>query len=146
MWGSKHVSGWDGELGNASLGNVVLSYLQRSDPEQAAAIFDKLEREGRGVVKNADTGHLTYWATHSHLSWGELDFSVRADFPAARAFVKDGKRTYMAWNAGNAPRKVRFFDGKGATLFTPGGAGASCVGRGSRSEEERASSCARGEA
>ena len=118
MWGSKHVSGWDGELGNASLGNVVLSYLQRSDPEQAAAIFDKLEREGRGVVKNADTGHLTYWATHSHLSWGELDFSVRADFPAARAFVKDGKRTYMAWNAGNAPRKVRFFDGKGATLFT----------------------------
>ncbi len=96
MWGSKHVSGWDGELGNASLGNVVLSYLQRSDPEQAAAIFDKLEREGRGVVKNADTGHLTYWATHSHL----------------------GKRTYMAWNAGNAPRKVRFFDGKGATLFT----------------------------
>ena len=118
MWGSKHVSGWDGELGNASLGNVVLSYLQRSDPEQAAAIFDKLEREGRGVVKNADTGHLTYWATHSHLTWGELDFSVRADFPAARAFVKDGKRTYMAWNAGNTPRKVRFFDGKGATLFT----------------------------
>ena len=118
MWGSKHVSGWDGELGNASLGNVVLSYLQRSDPEQAAAIFDKLEREGRGVVKNADTGHLTYWATHSHLTWGELDFSARADFPAARAFVKDGKRTYMAWNAGNAPRKVRFFDGKGATLFT----------------------------
>ena len=118
MWGSKHVSGWDGELGNASLGNVVLSYLQRSDPEQAAAIFDKLEREGRGVVKNADTGHLTYRATHSHLSWGELDFSVRADFPAARAFVKNGKRTYMAWNAGNAPRKVRFFDAKGATLFT----------------------------
>ena len=118
MWGSKHVSGWDGELGNASLGNVVLSYLQRSDPEQAAAIFDKLEREGRGVVKNADTGHLTYWATHSHLSWGELDFSVRADFPAARAFVKNGKRTYMAWNAGKAPRKVRFFDAKGATLFT----------------------------
>lgn len=118
MWRSKHVSGWDGELGNASLGNVVLSYLQRSDPEQAAAIFDKLEREGRGVVKNADTGHLTYWATHSHLSWGELDFSVRADFPAARAFVKNGKRTYMAWNAGKAPRKVRFFDAKGATLFT----------------------------
>ena len=118
MWGLKHVSGWDGELGDASLGNVVLSYLQRSDPEQAAAIFDKLEREGRGVVKNADTGHLTYWATHSHLSWGELDFSVRADFPAARAFVKNGKRTYMAWNAGKAPRKVRFFDAKGATLFT----------------------------
>ncbi len=118
MWRTKHVSGWDGELGNASLGNVVLSYLQRSDPEQAAAIFDKLEREGRGVVKNADTGHLTYWATHSHLSWGELDFSVRADFPAARAFVKNGKRTYMAWNAGKAPRKVRFFDAKGATLFT----------------------------
>ena len=118
MWGSKHVSGWDGELGNASLGNVVLSYLQRSDPEQAAAIFDKLEREGRGVVKNADTGHLTYWATHSHLSWGTPDFSVRADFPAARAFVKNGKRTYMAWNAGKAPRKVRFFDAKGATLFT----------------------------
>ena len=113
MWKTKHVTGWEGELGDASLGNVVLSYLQRSDPEQAAAIFDRLERGSRGVVRNADTGHLTYWATHSHLTYGELDFSVKADYPAARAFVKDGSRTLMAWNAGKKKRKVSFFDDKG---------------------------------
>ena len=116
MWKTKQVTGWEGELGDASLGNVVLSYLQRSDPEQAAEIFDTLEKGNRGVVKNADTGHLTYWATHSHLTYGELDFSVKADYPCARAFVKNGKRTLMAYNCGDEPRKVRFFGADGKTV------------------------------
>ena len=110
MWRTKEVTGWEKELGDASLGNVLLSYLQRSDPEEAARIFAKLAAENRGVVKNADTGHLTYWATHSHLTYGDLDWSVRADYPCARAYVKDGRRTFMAYNAGATPRVVTFFD------------------------------------
>ncbi len=118
MWRTKEVTGWEKELGDASLGNVLLSYLQRSDPQEAARIFAALARENRGVVKNADTGHLTYWAIHSHLAYGDLDFGVRADYPCARAFVRNGKRTLMAYNAGNAPRTVRFFDAAGTVVGT----------------------------
>ncbi len=118
MWKTKEVSGWEKELGDASLGNVLLSYLQRSDPEAAARIFAALAKADRGVVKNADTGHLTYWAIHSHLAYGDLDFGVRADYPCARAFVRNGKRTLMAYNAGSEPRTVRFFDAAGETVGT----------------------------
>lgn len=118
MWKTKEVTGWEKELGDASLGNVLLSYLQRSDPQEAARIFAALARGNRGVVKNADTGHLTYWAVHSHLTYGDLDFTVRADYPCARAFVKDGQRTLMTYNADKVPRTVRFFDAAGTPVGT----------------------------
>lgn len=118
MWKTKEISGWEKELGDASLGNVLLSYLQRSDPEEAARIFADLAKANRGVVRNADTGHLTYWAVHSHLTYGDLDFDVRADYPCARAFVKDGRRTLMAYNAGKTRRTVHFFDASGAVVGT----------------------------
>ena len=121
MWEKKEIGGWfekgktrDGHetpaVGNESLGNVLLSYLQRHDPLQAAKVFDELREKKMSAAMNADTGHMTYWATHSHLTWGELDFGVRADYPCARAFLKDGKRTLMVYNAAEAPRTVRFFD------------------------------------
>ena len=127
MWNTKEIGGWfekgktrDGHetnpVGNESLGNVLLSYLQRHDPAQAAEIFDKLRAKKMGAAMNADTGHMTYWATHSHLTYGELDFSVKADYPCARAFVKNGKRTLMAYNCGDEPRKVRFFGADGKTV------------------------------
>ena len=124
MWKTKEIGGWfekgktrDGHetppVGNESLGNVLLSYLQRHDPLQAAKIFDELRAKKMNAAMNADTAHMTYWATHSHLAFGELDFSVRADYPCARAFLKDGKRTLMAYNCGSEPRKVRFFAADG---------------------------------
>ena len=118
MWKSKQITGWEQELGDASLGNVVLSYLQRSRPQEAAKIFDRLRKDNRGVYRNADTGHLTYWATHSHLAWGELDWTVRADYPCARAYVRDGKRTLMAYNPEATARAVTFFDAKGTSVGT----------------------------
>ncbi len=127
MWEKKEIGGWfekgrtrDGHetppVGNESLGNVLLSYLQRHDPAQAAEVFDKLREKKMNAAMNADTGHMTYWATHSHLAWGGPDFSVRADYPCARAFVKDGKRTLMAYNCGDEPRRVRFFGADGNTV------------------------------
>ena len=124
MWKSKEIGGWfekgkarNGKetppVGNESLGNVLLSYLQRHDPLEAAAVFDKLRERRMGAAMNADTAHMTYWATHSHISYGELDFGVRADYPCARAYLKDGKRTLMVYNCGAAPRKVSFFDNNG---------------------------------
>ena len=127
MWKSKEIGGWfekgrtkNGRetppVGNESLGNVLLSYLQRHNPREAAEVFDSLREREMGAGVNADTAHMTYWATHSHLAYGELDFSVRADYPCARAFVKDGARILMAYNCGSAPRRVRFFDAAGRTV------------------------------
>ena len=124
MWKRKEIGGWfekgkarNGHetppVGNESLGNVLLSYLQRHDPLEAAKIFDELRAKKMNAAMNADTAHMTYWATHSHISFGELDFSVRADYPCARAFLKDGKRTLMVYNCGSEARPVSFFDDKG---------------------------------
>jgi len=124
MWKSKEIGGWfekgrarNGHetppVGNESLGNVLLSYLQRHDPVEAAKIFDELRKRKMNAAMNADTAHMTYWAIHSHLSYGELDFGVRADYPCARAYLKDGKRTLMVYNCGAEPRIVRFFSADG---------------------------------
>jgi endoglucanase Acf2 len=118
MWKTKQISGWEGELGDASLGNVLLSYLQRSHPEEAARIFAALAKDKRGVVENADTAHMTEWAIESHLAYGDLDWTVRATEAGARAYRKaDGTRTYVVYNAGKVPRKVRFFDGEGKSVY-----------------------------
>lgn len=116
MWESKEITGWDGELADASLGNVLLSYLQRSNPEEAARIFDQLWNAGKGVAKDVDTGGITYFVTHSHLTYGDLDFTTYASIPTARAFIKDGEYTYMAYNPKDEPQEVVFYR-DGAEVF-----------------------------
>jgi len=125
MWKAKEIGGWfengvnragdeTPPVGNESLGNVLLSYLQRHDPAQAASVFAELRRRGYRAATAPDTAHMTYWATHSHLDYGTPDFSVRADWPCARAFVTpDGRRTLAAYNTGDRLRTVRFFDMEG---------------------------------
>ena len=113
MWKTKEITGWEKELGDASLGNVVLCYLERHDPKKAATIFEELRLANRGVAKNVDTGHITYYAIHSHLTTGDIDFSVRASSPLARTYVKDGKRTFVAYNPTDRETKVDFFAADG---------------------------------
>ncbi|MBQ7721602.1 MAG: hypothetical protein IJT64_01705 [Kiritimatiellae bacterium] len=135
MWAHKEIGGWFEKgrdkagnetpcVGDASLGNVFLSYLRRHDPAQAAEVFDRLREKGLGAAVNPDTAHMAYWAIHSSLDFGAPDFSVRADHPCARAFVKDGRRTLMAYNDGTTPRIVTFFDkdwkSVGSLLAAPG--------------------------
>ena len=127
-WRTKEIGGWFEKgrnragdetppVGNESLGNVLLSYLQRHDPVQAASVFAELRARRLRAAVDPDTAHMTYWATHAHLDYGTPDFSVRADWPCARAFVApDGTRTLMAYNTGDSPRTVRFFDASGATV------------------------------
>ncbi|MDE7120392.1 MAG: discoidin domain-containing protein, partial [Muribaculaceae bacterium] len=114
-WPNGHVDaagnlGMEDALADASLGNVVVCYLQRFDPQQAAAIFDRAYAEGRPMAKNIDTGHISYYTIHSHLTYGDNDFSVYADYPAASAFRRaDGSETYMVYNSSTAERVVRFY-------------------------------------
>ena len=129
MWAAKEIGGWFEKgrdrsgretpaVGGESLGNVLLSYLQRHDPVQAAEVFAELRERRFASATAPDTAHMTYWAIHAHLARGTPDFAVRADFPCARAYMRpDGARTLAAYNPGDAPRTVCFFDAaSGATV------------------------------
>ncbi len=129
-WGLKSVGGWyengtnadgsdAGSLANESgLGNVVLSYMQRSQPAEAAVIFDNLWAANKNLAKSTDTNGITYFITHSHLSHGELDWQTTASIPTARAYKKaDETYVYMAFNPTNSPIEVDFYR-SGAKVYT----------------------------
>ncbi len=102
-------SGSDGPLADQSVGNVVLCYMERYDPEGAAAVFDRALEQNLGIARNVDTGHISYYVIHSHLTHGDLDFDVTADTPTANAYRRaDGTMTYMVYNPDEATRTVRF--------------------------------------
>lgn len=119
MWQDKRIGGWfadektgAGYLGNSGgWGNVALSYLQRSNPESAAEVFDKCWAAGEPEFKTYDTNGISYFVTHSHLTYGDIDWTIHASIPTARVYIKGGKKTYMAFNPTNAPITVTFSDG-----------------------------------
>ena len=93
-------------------GNVALSYLQRSDPEEAARLFDMLWDKGNDIARTSSTNGITYFSTHSHLTNGDLDWSVSGSIPTARVYRKaDGTATHMAYNPTDNPMTVNFTDG-----------------------------------
>lgn len=111
---SKTAAGYLGDSGG--WGNVALSYLQRSDPDEAARIFDECWTQGDKEFTTFGTNGITYFVTHAHRSHGDLSWEVTADSPTARAFDKDGKRTYQVYNPSDTPLTVRFSDGYSATV------------------------------
>jgi len=42
---------------------------------------------------------------------GAVDRTVTADAPFAATFVREGRRTHVAWNLADTARQVRFSDG-----------------------------------
>lgn len=105
-------------LANQSVGNVVLCYLERYDPARAAAIFDTAWEGNFPLARSIDTGHISYYTIHSHLTYGDPDRSVYASIPTAGASRRaDGSMTYMAYNPGTAERDVTFYR-DGAALRT----------------------------
>lgn len=93
-------------------GNVTLSYLQRSDPDEAARLFDLLWQKDNGIAKTSSTNGITYFSTHSHLTNGDLDWSITASIPTARVYKKaDGTKTHMAYNPTDERVTVHFSDG-----------------------------------
>lgn len=127
-WWMKNQTGTDANgnptyadvWGDASLGNVVLSYMQRGYPAEAAEIFqtawsgtNPYNNDGTwGMAHGIDTGHISYFVIHNHLTYGEIDYSVTASVPTANCFVKDGHKTYHVYNPGDTEMTVSFSDGR----------------------------------
>ena len=99
-------------------GGVVLSYLQRTDPQEAARIFDQALDRGMHIATSVGTSHISYYVTHSHLCYGEPNFGIHADIPTAQVWEKDGQPTWMVYNPSPADREVNFYDENGARVKT----------------------------
>ncbi len=98
-------------LADSDWGNVALSYYQRSNPQEVARIFDEGWTAGYGTYKTSSTNGITYFVTHSHLTYGDLDWSITASIPTARVYKKGDVKTYAAYNPTDAPVTVEFSDG-----------------------------------
>ena len=93
-------------------GNVALAYLQRSDPDEAARLFDLLWDKGNDIAHTSATNGISYFSTHSHLTHGSPDWTVTASVPTARVYRKaDGTATHMAYNPDDEDCTVTFSDG-----------------------------------
>jgi endoglucanase Acf2 len=92
--------------------DVFAKYQSLADPAPALAQWNRW-----GAVELGETrSHTLHWL----LSLNELgtpDPVVRADTPLYAVFKRaDGKKTYLAFNAGKAPVTVRFSDGQSLTV------------------------------
>lgn len=98
--------------------DVFAKYLALADPAAALAQWDRY-----GSVEVGETRtHTLHWML-SLQEMGLPDFDVTADTPLFGVFKRpDGRRTYLAYNATNAPLNVKFSDGKTMTV-APGALG-----------------------
>ena len=98
--------------------DIFAKYLALADPAAALAQWNRF-----GSVEDGDTRtHTLHWML-SLQEMGLPDFGVTADTTLYSVFKRpDGRRTYLAYNAGKAPLNVRFSDGKTLTV-EPGALG-----------------------
>ena len=88
--------------------DVFAKYLALADPAQALAQWDRWGSVELGESRT----HALHWLLSLNET-GPPDFSIGADTPLYSVFKRaDGRRTYLAFNAGKAPLTVRFSDGK----------------------------------
>jgi endoglucanase Acf2 len=98
--------------------DIFAKYAALADPEAALAQWNR-----HGEVELGDTRtHTLYWML-SLREMGTPDFSVTADTALYSVFRRpDGRKTYLAFNAGKSPLNVKFSDGKTLTV-APGALG-----------------------
>jgi endoglucanase Acf2 len=92
--------------------DVFAKYLALADPQAALAQWDR-----HGSVEAGDTrSHTLHWML-SLQEMGLPDFSTTADTTLYSVFKReDGRKTYLAFNAGKSPITVKFSDGKTLTV------------------------------
>lgn len=92
--------------------DIFAKYLALADPAQALAQWNRW-----GAVELGESrSHTLHWLLSLN-EMGAPDLTVKADTPLHAVFKRaDGRRTYLAFNAGKAPITVTFSDGKQLTV------------------------------
>lgn len=123
MYAKKETPDWtetNGLGSQSGVGNVCLSYLQIFNPDEAAKIFDQLWDGNFAVAKNPDTGGITYFITHMHRTYGEIQWNIHADMPLSTAYYNaaQNKYYYVVYNASDTEKSVAFYkDGTAKVSF-----------------------------
>ena len=92
--------------------DIFAKYQALVDPQAALQSWDRW-----GAVELGETRTATLHWLLSLQALGTPDFSVTADHALHAVFRRaDGRRTYLAYNAGHSPRQVRFSDGMTLTV------------------------------
>ncbi len=85
---------------NSGLGNVVLSYLQLFAPDTAAAEFDRMWDAQSPVVRDVDTGGMSYYYTHSNRALGRIAWNAWTNLATSNVYLhpESGAKTVAAFN------------------------------------------------
>ena len=97
--GNDYNNGW---------GDLVVMFNALSDPEMAASYIDK---NPECSLEGGNTHAFMYHWIHTLERLGRNDSGVTADHPFVNIYLKDGKKTYAAYNFQMVPLKVAFSDG-----------------------------------
>jgi endoglucanase Acf2 len=88
--------------------DIFAKYLALADPQAALAAWNRW-----GAVELGDSRTHTLHFLLSLAEMGAPDTSITANTTLYQVFKRpDGRRTYLAYNAGTAPIEVRFSDGR----------------------------------
>jgi endoglucanase Acf2 len=93
--------------------DLIWMYRALTDPRDALAQFEARPANFQPEAGNSLANTYTWIAALVEL--GQVDRSVTADTPFYAVFRKEGRRTHVAYNMGNAPRTVTFSDGATVT-------------------------------
>jgi endoglucanase Acf2 len=87
--------------------DIFAKYQALADPEAGLKMWNRW-----GSVEQGETRSATLHWILSLRELGRPDFSITADHPLHTVLARaDGRRTYLAYNAGAQPLMVRFSDG-----------------------------------
>ena len=105
-----HEAGFKGNPDQLTWQDILYEYLALADPVDAAKRY-QANRAGMRREFGETEVHTTQWI--AALGWlGQFDPEVSSDWPTAVCFVKEGKRTYVAYNAKPETGTVKFSDGE----------------------------------
>jgi endoglucanase Acf2 len=121
MWRDKQPGDWNSNFGSdATLANVSLSYLQISDPDSAAALFDNLWNNKRtGVYGTKENNAFTYWYTQSHLSLGEIQWNQHTNLPSSTVYFNATRNqtTVVVYNPNATETTVNVYKDNSTTAY-----------------------------
>jgi endoglucanase Acf2 len=98
--GSDYNNGW---------GDLVIMFGALENPTKGVDYFDSTPNCS---LEGGNTHAFMYHWMHTLDRLGRNDSKVTADHPFTNVFLKEGKKTYAAYNHGDQPRKVTFSDGQ----------------------------------